>query len=232
MWKTIGSLLGTIVTVLGLVGFGYAIGDNSAEQYVQILQHERDQLRTEVDTKDAELSSLKQQLVSDKTVSPAETTTIVAATTPSDEATKQISVARGSSAVIFDVLRISVIEFEFSGNPLRHRAILNVSSKDKPTATFKDLDVGAKVEYDLYQIEVTGIDFPYVYLSVTRKPAAPNSSQKLSRPGAGPPAEPARQHTRMGGVTAVAGRQSWLHNSSAATAVPRRLRHVGPGRAA
>jgi hypothetical protein len=42
-----------------------------------------------------------------------------------------------------------------------------------------------------------------------------NSSQKLSRPGAGPPAEPARQHTSVGGVTAVADRQS-LH------ATPRR----------
>jgi hypothetical protein len=59
-----------------------------------------------------------------------------------------------------------------------------------------------------------------------------NSSQKLSRPGAGPAAELPSQHTRMGGVTAVANRQSWLRNSSPATAVPRRLRHVGPGRAA
>jgi hypothetical protein len=59
-----------------------------------------------------------------------------------------------------------------------------------------------------------------------------NSSQKLSRPVAGSPAEPARQHTSVGGVTTVAVRQSWLCNSSAATAVPRRLRHVGPGRAA
>jgi len=57
--------------------------------------------------------------------------------------------------------------------------------------------------------------------------APPNSSQKLSRPGAGPPAEPPCQHTGVGGVTAVAVRQSWLRNSSAATAVPRRLRHVG-----
>jgi hypothetical protein len=62
--------------------------------------------------------------------------------------------------------------------------------------------------------------------------APPNSSQKLTRPGAGPPAEPARQHTSVGGVTSVADRQSWLRNSSAATAAPRRLRHVGPGRAA
>jgi hypothetical protein len=59
-----------------------------------------------------------------------------------------------------------------------------------------------------------------------------NSSQKPTRPGAGPPAEPARQHTSVGGVTSIADRQSWLCNSSAATAVPRRLRHVGPGRAA
>jgi hypothetical protein len=66
----------------------------------------------------------------------------------------------------------------------------------------------------------------------TSLPPPPNSSQKLSRPGAGPPAEPACQHTRMGGVTSVADRQSWLRNSSAATVVPRRLRHVGPGRAA
>jgi len=34
------------------------------------------------------------------------------------------------------------------------------------------------------------------------------------------------------GVTAVAVRQSWLRNSSPATAVPLRLRHAGPGRAA
>jgi hypothetical protein len=32
-------------------------------------------------------------------------------------------------------------------------------------------------------------------------PVLPNSGQKLSRPGAGPPAEPARQHTRMRGGT-------------------------------
>jgi len=50
--------------------------------------------------------------------------------------------------------------------------------------------------------------------------------------GAGPAAELPSQHTRMSGDTAVADRQSWLRNSSAATAVPRRLRHVGPGRAA
>jgi hypothetical protein len=59
-----------------------------------------------------------------------------------------------------------------------------------------------------------------------------NSSQKPTRPGAGPAAELPSQHTRMGGVTSVADRQSWLRNSLAATAVPRRLRHVGPGRAA
>jgi hypothetical protein len=62
--------------------------------------------------------------------------------------------------------------------------------------------------------------------------ARPNSSQKLTRPGAGSPAEPARQLTRVGGVTTVAVRGLRLRACSAATAVPRRLRHVGPGRAA
>src|ERR1051326_3072849 len=58
------------------------------------------------------------------------------------------------------------------------------------------------------------------------------ASPRLQIARRGPAAEPARQHTRMGGVTAVADRQSWLRNFSAATAAPRRLRHVGPGRAA
>src|SRR5436190_679555 len=52
-----------------------------------------------------------------------------------------------------------------------------------------------------------------------------HSSRKPTRPGAGPAAELPSQHTSVSGVTVVAVRQSWLRNSLAATAVPRRLRH-------
>jgi len=47
-------------------------------------------------------------------------------------------------------------------------------------------------------IETVRRQSPRELEETTYKPP-PNSSQKLSRPRASPPAEPARQHTRMGG---------------------------------
>src|ERR1044071_10134277 len=44
------------------------------------------------------------------------------------------------------------------------------------------------------------------YARVKSRNGPANSSQKPTRPGAGSPAEPASQHTRMSGVTAGAGR--------------------------
>ena len=59
----------------------------------------------------------------------------------------------------------------------------------------------------------------------------PNSNQKLTRPGAGPPAEPARQHTRMRGGMPPDILSLRFQRSERAGVTPRRLRHVGPGRA-
>src|SRR5687768_11696169 len=60
-----------------------------------------------------------------------------------------------------------------------------------------------------------------------RSTMRPNFGVKLVRPASArqPSCLPFRQHD---GVTAVAVRQSWLRNSSAATAAPLRLRRAEP----
>jgi len=50
---------------------------------------------------------------------------------------------------------------------------------------------------------------------------------KLPRPGFGSP-HSSSVHRQRDGVTAIAIHQSWLRNSSAATAAPLWLRHAGP----
>lgn len=173
----------TIVgTVVGCVAFGYSIGKDTNDGLVNFLR-EKNQLSEKTEAQlHAEISSLKLELQSSKSVTSSVAATLSASGTATSSAaaslstrpavetnSESFSLRAGETARPFNgKIAVSLVGIKFDGDPLRYKIFATIGAPGKENKSLDKADVGYAVVFEGYEVRVVASDTFSATFLVTR----------------------------------------------------------------